>query len=74
MCQNYAEKKKKHVPKLLGIKNTGCIDLHVIGRPGVHSTQLLESNALPVKGSSIVMWLILPYLEHNAYLHQIVYS
>jgi hypothetical protein len=32
----------------------------------LHVPRLLESNALPGKES-------LPYLEHNAYLHQIVY-
>jgi hypothetical protein len=39
-----------------------------------YSPRLSESNALPGKGDSMSLtWLILPYLEHNAYLHKIVY-
>jgi hypothetical protein len=38
------------------------------------TTRLLERNALPRKGIFHVTRLILPYLEHNAYLHKIVYS
>jgi hypothetical protein len=43
---------------------------HFIENYGVN---LLESNALPGKGSSMSSDLILPYLEHNAYCHKIVY-
>jgi hypothetical protein len=41
MCPNYAEKQKKHVPKI-GIKDTGCSDVHVvIERPAlVYSVEL----------------------------------
>jgi hypothetical protein len=34
MSPNYAEKRKKHVPKI-GSENTRCKGVHVIERPGV---------------------------------------